>query len=537
MAWLEQLYSTADLTPHGFCLTWRPDLLWLQIVPDGIIGLSYYSIPLALAYFVWRRQDLAFGWIFWMFAVFILACGTTHWFEIWTLWHPDYATQGLLKVGTAIASLATATILWPLLPQALALPSPAALRRVNDELSRQISERDKAVYALRRETQERLRAEEMLRQAQKMEAIGQLTGGIAHDFNNLLTVVFANLERAAVLSSDRPAIRQAIEAAQKGAERAASLTAQLLAFARRQPLAPQVLDVGRLLGDLAELLRRSLDERIAIETVKGAGLWHAFCDPAQLESAVVNLALNARDAMAGRGTLTLEVANAPLDDAYASRYDDVAAGDYVMVAVSDSGTGMAPEIVARAFEPFFTTKSEGKGTGLGLSQVFGFVKQSGGHVELYSEPGQGTTVKLYLPRARPSDVASPVERAVELQPRGSETVLVVEDDPHVRAATVAMVGDLGYVVLEAGDAEAALFVLQARPVDLLFTDVVMPGGLSTPDLAVRARALQPAIRVLYTSGYTHAAIVHHGRLDEGVELISKPYRRDELARKFRKLLD
>ncbi len=292
-----------------------------------------------------------------------------------------------------------------------------------------------------------------------------------------------------------------------------------------------------MLARIAELLRRTLGESIEIETVAGGGLWLAYCDPSQLENALVNLALNARDAMPSGGKLTIDAANAHLDHAYADANPDAKPGRYTVIAVTDTGCGMSDEVIEHAFEPFFTTKPEGRGTGLGLSQVFGFVKQSGGHLKIYSEIGHGTTVRLYLPRAQ-AGIADAEERALpEASPRGTECVLVVEDDPDVRAAVVEMVEDLGYAVEEAANPDAALVVLKRRDVDLLFTDVVMPGTMKSTELAERARVLQPRIKVLFTSGYSENAIVHHGRLDDGVQLITKPYKRDQLARRLRQLLD
>jgi PAS domain S-box-containing protein len=380
------------------------------------------------------------------------------------------------------------------------------------------------------------RAEAQLRQIQRMEAVGQLTGGVAHDFNNLLTVIIGNLERAGALAAGNLRIGGAIEAALKGAERAASLTQQLLAFSRKQPLEPRPVDVGKLLTRVSTLLRRTLGEQIEIETVTAGGLWIAFCDAAQLESALLNLAVNARDAMPNGGKLTLEAGNVVLDEEYALNNSEVRAGRYVMVAVSDTGSGMATDVAERAFEPFFTTKPEGKGTGLGLSQVFGFAKQSGGHVKIYSEPGHGTTVKLYLPRT--TNVAAAATESPDASlPIGQERVLVVEDEPDVRDTVTATLADLGYTVFAAGGPEEALALLAQQPVELIFTDVVMPGEMSSPEMARRARLLQPEVKVLFTSGYTENSIVHNGRLDEGVELIGKPYKREQLAKRLRRLLD
>jgi signal transduction histidine kinase/FixJ family two-component response regulator len=382
----------------------------------------------------------------------------------------------------------------------------------------------------------RAQAEATVRQAQKMEAVGHLTGGMAHDFNNLLQVITGNLELLARAAPLHGRAATHLASALGGAERGARLTAQLLAFARRQPLDPRVINLGRQVRDMTDLLRRTLGEQIEVEASVAGGLWNTLADPGQVENALLNLAINGRDAMPEGGKLTIELANAFLDDSYADSHLEVAPGQYVMLAVSDTGNGMLPEVAARVFEPFYTTKAEGEGTGLGLSQVYGFVKQSGGHIKLYSEIGQGTTVKLYLPRSRrPADVAEPpLAGPVE---GGTETILVVEDDVAVREAVVEILSELGYRVLKAGDAEAALSVLASGArVDLLFTDVVMPGPVKTRDLARRAQALMPGLKVLYTSGYTANAIIHDGRLDADVLLLSKPYRREELARRIRRVL-
>ena len=383
---------------------------------------------------------------------------------------------------------------------------------------------------------ERLIAEQTARQAQKMEAIGHLTGGVAHDFNNLLQIVGANLERAGADLKNDAASSERIQNALEAVRRGARLTAQLLDFARRQALDPRSTSVGRVIQDMTDLLRRTLGERIDIESIVAGGLWNTFIDPGQLEGALLNLAINARDAMPNGGKLTVEVANAFLDDAYAAQHSEVVSGQYVMVGVSDTGDGMSPDVVARAFEPFFTTKPEGRGTGLGLSQVYGFVKQSGGHIKIYSEIGQGTTVKLYLPRTRkPEEGTGPV--ATGPIEGGHERILVVEDDAAVRAAAVESLTELGYSVLKAENGEQALAILGSGVVvDILFTDVIMPGPIGARELARRAQEMQPNILVLYTSGYTQNAIVHNGKLDADALLLSKPYRREDLARKLRAML-
>jgi len=383
---------------------------------------------------------------------------------------------------------------------------------------------------------ERLTAEQTARQAQKMEAIGHLTGGVAHDFNNLLQIVGANLERASIDLKSDPASSERILNSLEAVRRGARLTSQLLAFARRQALDPRSTNVGRVIQDMTNLLRRTIGERIDIESIVAGGLWNTFIDPGQLEGALLNLAINARDAMPDGGKLTVEVANAFLDDAYAAQHSEVASGQYVMVGVSDTGDGMSLDVVARAFEPFFTTKPEGRGTGLGLSQVYGFVKQSGGHIKIYSEIGQGTTVKLYLPRTRkPEEGTGPV--ATGPVEGGHERILVVEDDAAVRAAAVESLTELGYEVLKAENGEQALAILGSGvAVDVLFTDVIMPGPIGARELARRAQEMQPGLLVLYTSGYTQNAIVHNGKLDADALLLSKPYRREDLARKLRAML-
>lgn len=380
------------------------------------------------------------------------------------------------------------------------------------------------------------RTEAALQQAQKMETIGKLTGGVAHDFNNLLQVISGNLQLMASDVKDIPKVRQRVENALSSVRRGAKLASSLLAFARKQPLEPKVVKAGRLITGMEDMLRRSLGEEIEIEAVISGGLWSTAVDVTQLENAILNLAINARDAMDGRGKLTIEVINAVLDDAYCTSHPDVTPGQYVAIAVSDTGSGMTPQVLAQAFEPFFSTKAEGKGTGLGLSMVYGLVKQSGGHVKIYSEVGEGTTVKIYLPRSHESEDAYVVLDSHPIV-GGSETVLVVEDDDAVRVTAVDMLTDLGYRVLKANDASAALTVIDSGiPIDLLFTDVVMPGPLRSPELARKAKERLPELSVLFTSGYTENAIVHGGRLDRGVELIGKPYTKESLARKIRHVL-
>ena len=389
------------------------------------------------------------------------------------------------------------------------------------------------------DTTERIRAEATARDAQRLQAMGQLTGGIAHDFNNLLTVVLLNLEFVQDRSDPDDTRLTYVDRAIWAARRGATLNHQLLAFARKQPLAPTPIIMSDMLPDMANLLRRTLPEHIELQVVDAAGLWPAMADAAQVESALLNLALNARDAMPGGGRLTIEVANKVLDYDYARQHTEVTQGDYVMLAVSDTGSGMPPDVVARAFEPFFTTKPQGMGTGLGLAMVFGFVKQSGGHVKIYSESGEGTTVRLYLPRAVGLEPARSArdEAPVEL-PHGAATILVVEDDAAVREVAVEMLRDLGYRVLAAADGAEALRVFgdNDAKVDLLLADIVLTGGMKGHEVARRLTEVRPGLRTLFMSGYTENAVVHHGRLDEGVQLIGKPFQRQQLALKVAAML-
>jgi PAS domain S-box-containing protein len=403
----------------------------------------------------------------------------------------------------------------------------ARLREWNDTLETRVEQ----------EVAERREAEEALRQAQKMEAVGQLTGGIAHDFNNLLTIIIGNIDTVLRRfdGGTDPRARRSLESALKGAERAASLTQRLLAFSRRQPLDPKTIDVGRLLAGMSDLLTRSISESIAIQIVTDPNLWPVEADPHQLENAILNLAVNARDAMPGGGSLTIGARNVEVG---ASVPEGVQSGSYVAISVADSGIGMSPETVAKVFDPFFTTKEVGKGTGLGLSMVYGFAKQSGGHIEIESTEGEGTTVRLLLGR-KSEDAAIDVESekaAIEAS-GGSETVLVVEDDDEVRAYTVGILRELGYRVVEAYDGVSAIRLLEREDfsIDLLLTDVVMP-QMSGEELAERARAMQPQLKVLYASGYTRDAIMRDDRLETGVDLISKPFTYATLAAKVRETL-
>ena len=650
-----------NFAPHGFCLQWQPGLIWLHAVSDIATGLAYYAIPIALAWLLIERRDLAFGWMFWLFAVFILACGTTHFMDVWVLWQPDYGAQGLLKAFTALISILTAGLLWRIMPRLLAMPTPDQLRRVTDQLSDETVRHQRTVERLRRTEEsfqllvesvrdhamfmldttghvtswnagaqhiKHYRADEIvgrhfacfytaedqasgrpmraldiaaqvgcyqeegwrvrkdgslfaadvlinpimdrggsligfvkvtrditqrkqadreleqaraaLAQSQKMEAVGQLTGGIAHDFSNMLTAILGSAELLeASQNGFTPEASQMLGVIRRASQRGADLTGRLLAFSRKQTLAPAVIDINRQVAGMSELLRRALGESISIESVLAGGLWPAFIDPNQLESALLNLAVNARDAMHQGGKLTIETGNTILDDDYARLRNDVTAGEYVCVAVGDTGTGMTPEVLEHAFEPFYTTKEIDHSTGLGLSQVYGFVKQSGGAVELHSEVDRGTTVRMYFPR---SDARSePLEHAAippdSPLPRGAETILVVEDDGDVRSFTVNAIRHLGYIALEASDAVNALAILNASPdIRLLFIDVGLP-GMNGRELADAALSVRSDLKVVFTSGYARTAMVNLGLSQRGLRLLPKPFRIESLARTLRSTLD
>jgi nitrogen-specific signal transduction histidine kinase/CheY-like chemotaxis protein len=410
----------------------------------------------------------------------------------------------------------------------LTIPSPGQLKL--------------AQFALEEEARYRREAEEMLRHTQKLEAIGQLTGGVAHDFNNLLTIVIGNLEIAErSLKSwgdgTRERLVRVIGSAAIGAQRAATLTQRLLAFARRQPLDPKPINVNLTLAVMSDFFRRTLGENIDLEVVGGAGLWQVEIDASQLEAAILNLVVNARDAMSETGKLTIETSNAFIDEYYAQQHSDIKPGQYVLLSITDTGAGMPASVQEKAFDPFFTTKEPGQGTGLGLSQVYGFVKQSGGHVKIYSELGEGTTVKIYLPRSMTESVQVDQREEPPVRSAGNETILVVEDDPGVRAYIVETLQDLGYRVRQAASGNTALELTDAGKgaIDLLLTDIIMP-GINGRQLADSLQKRLPKLKVLFMTGYSRNAVVHQGRLDPGVQLLQKPITQAVLAAKIRSML-
>jgi PAS domain S-box-containing protein len=400
------------------------------------------------------------------------------------------------------------------------------------------SEADQQHFFIGRDMTERLKLEGQLRHAQKMEAVGQLTGGLAHDFNNILTTIIGMVEQLADEVGDQPKLARIAASLDEAAERGSQLVRRLLAFSRKHPLETRTLDVNDIVTRVVEMLTRTLGADIAVKTALAEGLWSAAADPSQLEDAIVNLALNARDAMPGGGQLLIETANVHLDGDYAAVNLDVTPGDYVLLNITDSGTGMAPHVVEHVFEPFFTTKESGRGTGLGLSMVYGFIKQSRGHVKIYSEVGHGTSIRLYLPRAVTAIAMVEIEPAASaLQPARHETVLVVEDDAAVRTVATNILEGLGYQVLQAEDGDAALAILDASgPIDLLFTDLVLPNGMNGHDLLRQAWERRPGLKALFTSGYSANFVAASGAA-EAVPLLGKPYRKQKLAEAVRNVLD
>ncbi|MFY9658326.1 MAG: ATP-binding protein, partial [Methylocystis sp.] len=486
----EWLLGSEGLSPHGFCLLWEPGLIWLYALSDTAIALAYFSIPLALVVVGRRRADLVFRPLLWLFAAFILLCGLTHWLDVITLWAPLYGLQGLIKLATAIASISTGVALWWALPSFLSLPSVDELRRAN--------------AALRA-------SQEQLAHAQKMEALGQLTGGIAHDFNNLLQVITAShnaIERLIERGRGQE-IKPALAAIAKASNTASSLINRMLAFSLRQTLLPRRLDPNQLIAGLEELLRRTLGPEIDLELRLAEGARSIVCDPSQLESALLNLSINARDAMPQGGRLTIAT------EKRAFRAGELEPGldpgDYVEIDVKDTGTGMSEDVLSHAFEPFFTTKRFGRGTGLGLSQVYGFIKQSGGFVRIESASGDGTSVRIYLPRQDGSpDLAEARQSVGESGVGASSTqgrrILIVEDQEEVRSQIREALREIGCDVIEAADGVVGLRLAETSgPLDLLITDVGLP-GLNGRQLTEGARAAQADLPVLFITGYADKSL-------------------------------
>ena len=527
----------STLTPHGACLLWKPDLIWLNAISDAMVAIAFFTTAFVLGFYVWRRRrDVMFRSVFWALAIFTAVCGVTRLLSILTLWVPAYGIEAVVKGILAPISLADTAAMLLMLPRLLVLPTRIQLQQAFTALEEEIRQRRKAEAMVRR-FQEIEATESQVRQAQRMEAVGQLTGGVAHDFNNILTVITGTIEILGDAVKDRPQLAQITSLIGAAAARGADLTQHLLAFARRQPLQPRSVNVNALVVDAARLLRPTLGEQIEIESMLAHDSAPALIDPSQLSTAILNLALNARDAMPNGGKLTLETKNVVLDQDYARMNPEVKPGNYVMIAVSDTGEGLPNSLLDKVFEPFFTTKEVGKGSGLGLSMVYGFVKQSNGHIKIYSEEAHGTTVKLYLPQATGVADTLPAEAGISEFELGDESILIVEDDALVREYVVTQVSRFGFHTLAASNAAEALAIINGpERIDLLFTDVIIPGGMNGRQVATEALKLRPGLKILYTSGYTENAIVHHGRLDAGVLLLPKPYVSSDLARMIRTAL-
>jgi len=506
---IRELIGTS-YAPHGYCLLWQPWLIWTTALADALIALAYFSIPLALVVFVRKRRDIAFGGVFWLFALFITACGTTHVLGIWNLWHGDYGVEAAVKVVTAIASVFTAILLWPLIPKALALPSPALLREAN--------------AALRAEIVERENAEAALLQSRKMEAVGQLTGGIAHDFNNLLQVIGGSLEMIESRVASDEKLKRLSDGALGAVERARRLTAQLLSFSRVQRLSLEMISITDLLPDLQEMLHRTIGPLIELEIHSAAAPYRVIADKTQIELAILNLALNARDAMPDGGKLAIS-----LDNTNVVGKADIDDGDYLAISVTDEGVGMSPEILQRVFEPFFTTKPVGQGSGLGLSMVFAMTRQSGGSVAIESERGKGTTVTLYLRRA--ADGAGILRESDAIPDHiarlSGAHILVVDDEAQVREIVVEMLADFGCSVIEAENGQQALQKLEIELPSAILLDFAMP-GMNGADVALAARAKWPDARIVFATGFAQSDAID-AVMGGNAILLRKPFTAAGLA--------
>ena len=530
---------SADFMPHKMCYLGDTAVTWLNVISDCLIALSYYLIPVLLIQLVRKRKDVEFRWAFVAFAMFILACGTTHLLGAVTVWTPVYRLEGAMKAVTAAASGATFLALIPFMPALVALPSPKQLALANQNLEEQVARRtaslEQALADLRKEMILRQETETQLLQSQKMEAVGRLAGGVAHDFNNLLTVILGYDDMLREQLKNDPLATEFTQEIRKAGERATSLTNQLLAFSRRQVAQPRVVDLNESVRGIEKMLGRIIGEDVQLRTSLAPGLLRVKVDPSHMDQVVMNLAVNSRDAMPDGGVLTIETSNVELGKEYAGAHLGVTPGAYVMLAVSDTGCGMDAQTLARVFEPFFTTKEKGKGTGLGLSIVYGIVKQNGGEVLVYSEPGKGTAFKIYLPALTEAAEAQVAEPAVSDAP-AVETILLVEDEEQVRNLTRTMLQRMGYQVLEADAAAAAEEILRSNPeeVHLLLTDIVMPDTRGT-ELADRVRTLRPAIRVLFMSGYTEGGVLQQG-MTIATPYIQKPFTATALRHKIREVL-
>jgi len=511
-------FISGSYAPHGYCLLWDPWLVWTMAISDGLIAIAYFSIPIALLVFVRKRRDVEFGGIFWMFALFITACGLTHVAALWNLWNGAYAFEAVVKLITATVSIITAIVLWPLLPKAIALPSPAHLREANAALRAEILEREKAEAALI--------------QSRKMEAMGQLTGGIAHDFNNILQVISGTLDLIAGRMGEDERIQHLSGTAIAAVERGRRLTSQLLSFSRIQRIELRPTRLADIMNGLRELLARTIEPRIELhfemdETVEGV-----MADPVQLELALLNLAINARDAMPEGGKLSVHLRMQRLEGR-----DDVEDGDYVAITVADTGTGMTPEVLARVFEPFFTTKPIGRGSGLGLSMAFGMARQSGGTVSIESTPSMGSAVTIFL---RPAPRVDPVEPSVRrAAPRDIANlvglkIMVVDDEPIVREVVAEMLADLGCEVMTAENGEQALKMIERDRPTAMLLDFAMP-GMNGADVARAVLARHPDMKIVFATGFARSDAID-AVLGERAIVLRKPFSPISLSRALQSAL-
>jgi signal transduction histidine kinase len=559
---LANLLSGEPFMAHGMCFLWDPRVLWLHVISDLVTAAAYYAIPVLLFYFSRRRPDVTFNRIFVAFGLFILACGTTHLLAAVTVWHPIYRVEGVVKGVTALASVATFLMLIPLLPLLISLPSPAVLRRVNATLAAEIEIRrgaeaevrkvneeleqrvvartadyKQAIEELRAEMAHREDVEKQLIQAQKMEAVGRLAGGVAHDFNNLLTVILGYNEMLREHLTDDPVGSDYVMEAMHASERASALTNQLLAFSRRQVAMPRIVDLNGLVSNIEKMLRRIIGEDIRLELRLDPAVPAVEVDPGHIDQVVMNLAVNSRDAMPDGGRLIIETARVELSEEYSSTHVIPAPGSYAVLTVSDTGMGMDSATRAHIFEPFFTTKEQGRGTGLGLSIVYGIIKQNGGEILVYSEPGQGTVFKVYLPAAQKSVEPIPAVSAEGAADLASGAILLVEDEDQVRNLTRSILVRQGYHVFDFASAADALEFLRedAQKIDLLISDIVMPqmGGM---ELAASVQALRPGIRVLLMSGYTETNVSSRGLITPTTAFLHKPFTAASLRAKVQEAL-
>jgi signal transduction histidine kinase len=492
--------------PHGYCLLWNPGLIWTHVVSDLLIAAAYFSIPLALISLIRRRKDLEFSGVFVLFAVFILACGMTHVLSVWNLWHGDYGVEAVVKAITAAASVPTALIMWPLIPRALAIPSPTQLQTANADLATMVAERDTALDQVRAEAAQRQRAEDALVQSKKIEALGQLTGGIAHDFNNLLQAIAGNLELIAGKPHDQAKVERWSGNALQAVERGKRLTGQLLTFSRSQRIEARIIDAASLVSGMDDLLRHSVGTNIELAIAATPGTCPVETDATQLELAILNLVVNARDAMPDGGRIDIAVE---------------CGSEQVAIRVTDHGVGMSPEIAERALEPFFTTKGPGQGTGLGLSMAYGVAQAAGGALTIDSEEGRGTTVSIVLPMTgqEPSSLAAadapPPSRSV-----AARSILLVDDDDVVRSTIEEMLAAAGHTVAAVASGEAALALLGERRFDLLLLDYAMP-GMNGAQVAQQALARRPDQPIVFVSGYSDSAAID-AVLDARARILAKP---------------